>query len=102
MVKVHFDSTYPPETDIADDYRYGIREGAFFLEYLNRDIPGENPVLVHVDRYWLEADAIRLELVTPSWTREYSIKEPPALLMSAMNDYEAEINLARIGYEEEF
>jgi hypothetical protein len=98
MVKVHFDSAYPPETDIADDYRYGIREGAFFLEYLSRDDPGQNPVLVHVDRYW----PIRLELVTPSWTREYSIKEPPALLMSAMNDYEAEINLARIGHEEDF
>lgn len=65
--------------------------------------PEEPPELMRVGKEWnLHYDRIYLELETPRWTRKYSFAESPAVLMTAMSDYETEINHETITQEIEW
>lgn len=58
---------------------------------------------MRVGKEWnLHYDRIYLELETPRWTRKYSFAESPAVLMTAMSDYETEINHETITQEIEW
>ena len=103
MVKVHFnvqnprnDRSVPPEPvtdELVNGYKYYLRDGDFELEYWVQEDMGQPPIRMRINRNWIESDSIFLELITSRWVRTYSIKEEPAKLMTAMSDYETEINL---------
>lgn len=114
MIKVHFTVQNPhvhwskpaePTIDeLVDGYSYYIRDGVFELEYWVQVDMGQPPIRMRINRNWNEADtdSIFLELITSRWTRTYSILEEPAKLMTAMSDYETEINLESITQEIEW
>ena len=109
MIKVHYtvlnlqeDCSVVPEPvvdELVNGYRYYLQDGVFQFEYRIQEGPGQPPTHVRINRNWTEADSIFLELITSQWVRSYSILEEPAKLMTALSDYETEINLESITQE---
>ena len=108
MIKVHYtvqnryDSPGPLIDELVNGYRYYLHDGVFELEYWIQEDMGQPPISVRLNRNWIEADSIFLELITSQWVRSYSLLEEPAKLMTAMSDYETEINLESITQEIEW
>lgn len=88
---------------VYGEYEYQIHNGEFELSYMEWAGPEEPPETIHVGKNWNpHYDRIYLELETPRWTRKYSFAESPTVLMTAMSDYEMEINLETITQEIEW
>ncbi|MBQ2653435.1 MAG: hypothetical protein II983_06140 [Firmicutes bacterium] len=112
MVKVHYMVQNPREDlseqpgpvidELVNGYRYYLQDGVFQLEYWIQDDMGQPPIHMRINRNWIESDSIFLELITSQWVRSYSIKEESTKLMTAMSDYETEINLETITQEIEW
>lgn len=106
MIKVHHtvqdprhERSEPVIDGLVSGYSYYIRDGVFQLEYWVQEDTGQPPICMRVNRNWIESDSIFLELITTRRVRSYSILEEPARLMTAMSDYETEINLESITRE---
>lgn len=106
MIKVRYTVQDPrhersePVTDeVINGYRYYLLGGVFQLEYWVQEDMGQPSICMRVNRNWIESDSIFLELITTRRVRSYSILEEPARLMTAMSDYETEINLESITQE---
>lgn len=101
MIRIRYENVDPVIVDpVYEEYEYKIRNGEFELSYMEWAGPDEPPETIHVGKNWNpHYDRIYLELETPRWTRKYSFAESPAVLMTAMSDYETEINLETITQE---
>lgn len=101
MNRIRHENVDPVIVDpVYEEYEYKIRNGEFELSYMEWAGPDEPPETIHVGKNWNpHYDRIYLELETPRWTRKYSFAESPAVLMTAMSDYETEINLETITQE---
>lgn len=101
MIRIRYENVDPVIVDtIYEEYQYQIYNGEFELTYWEWMGLDEPPELMRVGKEWnLRYDRIYLELETPRWTRKYSFAESPAVLMTAMSDYETEINLETITQE---
>ena len=112
MIKVHFtvqnprdDRSIPPEPvvdELVNGYRYYLQNGEFQLEYWIQEDTGQPPIHIRINRNWIKYGDIFLELITSQWVRSYSLLEEPTKLMTAMSDYETEINLETITQEIEW
>ena len=112
MIKVHFTvqkpreaRSIPPEPvvdELVNGYRYYLQDGEFQLEYWIQEDTGQPPIHMRINRNRIESDGIFLELITSQWVRSYSLLEEPTKLMTAMSDYETEINLETITQEIEW
>lgn len=101
MNRIRHENVDPIIVDpVYEEYEYKIRNGEFELSYMEWAGPDEPPETIHVGKNWNpHYDRIYLELETPRWTRKYSFAESPAVLMTAMSNYETEINLETITQE---
>lgn len=109
MIKVHFtvqnprdDRSVAPEPavyELVNGYRYYLQDGEFQLECWIQEDTGQPPIHIRINRNWIKYGDIFLELITSQWVRSYSLLEEPAKLMTAMSDYETEINLETITQE---
>ena len=101
MIRIRYENMDPVIVDtVYEEYQYQIYNGEFELTYWEWMGPDEPPEPMRVGKGWnLHYDRIYLELETPRWTRKYSFAESPAVLMTAMSDYESEINLETITQE---
>ena len=112
MIKVHFTVQKPREArsiplkpvvdELVNGYRYYLQDGEFQLEYWIQEDTGQPPIHMRINRNWIKYGDIFLELITSQWVRSYSLLEEPAKLMTAMSDYETEINLETITQEIEW
>lgn len=104
MIRIRHENVVPVIVDsVYEEYEYKIRNGEFELSYMEWAGPDEPPETIHVGKNWNpHYDRIYLELETPRWTRKYSFAESPTVLMTAMSDYETEINLESITQEIEW
>ena len=104
MIRIRHENVDPVIVDsVYEEYEYKIRNGEFELSYMEWAGPDEPPETIHVGKNWNpHYEKIYLELETPRWTRKYSFAESPAVLMTAMSDYETEINLESITQEIEW
>ena len=104
MIRIRHENVVPVIVDsVYEEYEYKIRNGEFELSYMEWAGPDEPPETIHVGKNWNpHYDRIYLELETPRWTRKYSFAESPTVLMTAMSDYETEINLETITQEIEW
>lgn len=112
MIKVHFTvqkpreaRSIPPEPvvdELINGYRYYLQDGVFQLEYWIWEDTGQPPIHMKINRNMIESDGIFLELITSQWVRSYSLLEESTKLMTAMSDYETEINLETITQEIEW
>lgn len=102
MIRIRYENVDPVIVDWAYDYDYYIRDGVFELSYWIQEDPGQPPFCMHLHQNFDKSDRIYLELETPRWTRKYSFAESPTVLMTAMSDYETEINLETITQEIEW
>ena len=104
MIRIRYENVDPVIVDtIYEEYQYQIYNGEFELTYWEWMGPDEPPELMRVGKEWNPYyDRIYLELETQRWTRKYSFAESPAVLMTAMSDYETEINLETITQEIEW
>ena len=98
MIRIRYENLDPVIVDpIYGEYQYQISNGEFEFFYREWMGPEEPPEPMHVGKNWnLHYDRIYLELETPRWTRKYSFAESPAVLMTAMSDYETEKLLEEI------
>ena len=98
MIRIRYENLDPVIVDpIYGEYQYQIYNGEFEFFYREWMGPEEPPEPMHVGKNWnLHYDRIYLELETPRWTRKYSFAESPAVLMTAMSDYETEKLLEEI------
>ena len=104
MIRIRHENVVPVIVDsVYEEYEYKIRNGEFEFSYMEWAGPDEPSETIHVGKNWNpHYDRIYLELETPRWTRKYSFAESPAVLMTAMSDYETEINLETITQEIEW
>ena len=104
MIRIRYENVDPVIVDpVYGKYEYQIRNGEFELFYNEWMGPEEPPEPMQVGKGWnLHYDRIYLELETQRWTRKYSFAESPTVLMTAMSDYETEINLETITQEIEW
>lgn len=112
MIKVHYTvqnprddrsgSSEPIVDELTDGYRYYLQDGEFQLEYWIQEDTGQPPFYIRINRNWTKHRDIFLELITSQWVRSYSLLEEPIKLMTAMSDYEMEINLETITQEIEW
>lgn len=112
MIKVHYTvqnprddrsvASEPVVDELVNGYRYYLLDGVFQLEYWVQEDMGQPPICMRINRNWIEADSIFLELITSQWVLSYSLLEEPSKLMTAMSDYETEINLESITQEIEW
>lgn len=98
MIRIRHENVVPVIVDpVYGEYEYQIHNGEFEFFYKEWMGPEEPPEPMHVGKGWnLHYDKIYLELVTPCWTWKYSFAESPAVLMTAMSDYETEKLLEEI------
>lgn len=98
MIRIRYENADPVIVDsIYEEYEYKIRNDEFELAYWEWMGSDEPPVLRRVGKGWNPYyDRIYLELETTRWTRKYSFAESPAVLMTAMSDYETEKLLEEI------
>ena len=104
MIRIWYENADPVIVDpVHGEYQYQIHNGEFefiYREWTDTDEPSET---IHVGKNWNpHYDRIYLELETTRWTGKYSFTESPAVLMTAMSDYETEINLETITQEIEW
>lgn len=104
MIRIRYENVDPVIVDIVyGEYLYQIYNGEFELSYWEWMGPDEPPEPRRVGKEWnLHYGRIYLELETPRWSGKYSFAESPAVLMTAMSDYETEINLETITQEIEW
>lgn len=104
MIRIRYEYVNPVIVDpVYGEYEYQIHNGEFEFFYKLWMGPDEPPAIQQVGKEWnLHNDRIYLELETHSWTRKYSFAESPTVLMTAMSDYETEINLESITQEIEW
>lgn len=102
MIRIRYENADPVIVDSVGEYSYCIQDGVFELSYWIQTGPRQSSFCMRVDQYFGKSDRIYLELETPRWTRKYSFAESPAVLMTAMSDYETEINLETITQEIEW
>ena len=104
MIRIRHENVVPVIVDsVYEEYLYQIYNGKFEIAYWEWAGPDEPPETIHVGKNWnLHYERIYLELETSRWTRKYSFAESPAVLMTAMSDYETEINLETITQEIEW
>ena len=112
MIKVHYTvqnprddlsgSSEPIIDELVNGYKYYLKDGIFQLEYWIQEDMGQPPVYMIINQNWIESNSIFLELITSQWVRSYSLLEEPVKLMTAMSDYETEINLESITQEIEW
>lgn len=104
MIRIRYEDVDPVIVDpVYGEYQYQIHDGEFEFLYKLWMEPDEPPVPRRVGKGWNpHYDRIYLELETPQWTRKYSFAESSAVLMTAMSDYETEINLETITQEIEW
>ena len=102
MIRIRYENADPVIVDSVDEYSYCIQDGVFELSYWTWDDTGQLPVCMRVHQNFFNSDRIYLELETSRWTRKYSFAESPTVLMTAMSDYETEINLETITQEIEW
>lgn len=104
MIRIRYENLDPViVVPVYGEYQYQIYNGEFEFFYREWLGPEEPPEPMHVGKNWnLHYDRIYLELETQLWTRKYSFAESPAVLMTAMSDYETEINLESITQEIEW
>lgn len=104
MIRIRYENVDPVIVDsVYEEYEYKIRNGEFEFSYMEWAGPDEPPETIHVGKNWNpHYDRIYLELETTRWTRKYSFAESPTVLMTAMSDYETEINLETITQEIEW
>ena len=98
MIRIRYENLDPVIVDpVYGEYQYQIYNGEFEFFYREWMGPEEPPEPMHVGKGWnLHYDKIYLELETHRWTRKYSFAESPAVLMTAMSDYETEKLLEEI------
>jgi len=98
MIRIRYENVDPVIVDpVYGEYQYQIYNGEFEFFYREWMGPEEPPEPMHVGKNWnLHYDRIYLELETHRWTRKYSFAESPAVLMTAMSDYETEKLLEEI------
>ena len=96
MIRIRYENVDPVIVDRAYDYDYYIRDGVFELSYWIQEDTGLSPVCLRVATNFNYSDRIFLELETHRWIRKYSFAESPAVLMTAMSDYETEKLLEEI------
>ena len=98
MIRIRYENLDPIIVDpVYGEYQYQIYNGEFEFFYREWMGPEEPPEPMHVGKNWnLHYDRIYLELETHRWTRKYSFAESPAVLMTAMSDYETEKLLEEI------
>lgn len=98
MIRIRYENLDPVIVDpVYGEYQYQIYNGEFEFFYREWMGPEEPPEPMHVGKGWnLHYDRIYLELETHRWTRKYSFAESPAVLMTAMSDYEMEKLLEEI------
>ena len=98
MIRIRYENLDPVIVDpVYGEYQYQIYNGEFEFFYREWMGPEEPPEPMHVGKNWnLHYDRIYLELETHRWTRKYSFAESPAVLMTAMSDYETEKLLEEI------
>ena len=98
MIRIRYENVDPVIVDpVYGEYQYQIHNGEFEFLYKEWMGPDEPPEPMHTGKGWnLHYEKIYLELETPRWTRRYSFAEPPAVLMTAMSDYETEKLLEEI------
>ena len=109
MIKVHFtvqnpreDRSVAPEPivdELVNGYKYYLKDGVFQLEYWIQEDMGQPPICMRINRNRIEYGSVFLELITSRWVHYHSLLEEPAKLMTAMSDYETEINLESITQE---
>ncbi|MBR4792249.1 MAG: hypothetical protein IK038_01150 [Bacteroidaceae bacterium] len=104
MIRIRYENVDPVIVDpVYGEYEYQIHNGEFELWYQMWMGPDEPPERMQVGKGWnLYYEKIYLELETQRWTRKYSFAESPTVLMTAMSDYETEINLESITQEIEW
>lgn len=102
MIRIRYENANPVIVDRVDEYDYCLRDGVFELSYWIQEDPGQPPFCMQLNQNFGKSDRIYLELEMPSWTRKYSFAESPAVLMTAISDYETEINLETITQEIEW
>lgn len=104
MIRIRYENVDPVIVDLVyGEYEYQIHDGEF--EFFYKDWMGldEPPEPIHVGKGWnLHYEKIYIELETSRWIRKYSFDESPTVLMTAMSDYETEINLETITQEIEW
>ena len=101
MIRIRYEKADPVIVDRVDEYDYCLRDGVFELSYWIQEDPGP-PFCMQINQNFSKSDRIYLELETVRWTRKYSFAESPAVLMTAMSDYETELNLETITQEIEW
>ena len=109
MIRVHYTvqnphddlsgSSEPIIDELVNGYRYYLLDGVFQLEYWIQEDMGQPPICMRINRNWIESGSIFLELIASQWVLSYSLLEEPAKLMTAMSDYETEIDLETITQE---
>ena len=104
MIRIRHENVVPVIVNpVYEEYEYKIHNGEFEFSYMEWAGPDEPPETIHVGKNWNpHYEKIYLELETARWTRKYSFAESPAVLMTAMSDYETEINLETITQEIEW
>ena len=104
MIRIRYENVDPVIVDpVYGEYKYQIHNGEFELRYMEWMGPDEPPETMMVGKGWnIHYEKIYLELETHIWTRKYSFAESPTVLMTAMSDYETEINLETITQEIEW
>lgn len=104
MIRIRYENVDLVIVDtVYEEYQYQIYNSEFELTYWEWIGPDEPPEPMRVGKEWnLRYDRIYLELETQCWTRKYSFTESPTVLMTAMSDYETEINLETITQEIEW
>ena len=98
MIRIRYENVDPVVVDpVYGEYQYQIYNGEFEFFYREWVGPEEPPEPMHVGKNWnLHYEKIYLELETQRWIRKYSFGESPAVLMTAMSDYETEKLLEEI------
>lgn len=104
MIRIRYENVDPIIVDqVYGEYEYQIHNGEFEFLYQEWMGPDEPPEHMQVGKGWNHHyEKIYLELETQRWTRKYSFAESPTVLMTAMSDYETEINLETITQEIEW
>ena len=104
MIRIRHENLDPIIVNtVYEEYQYQIHDGEFEFLYKLWMEPDEPLRIQQVGKGWnLHYNRIYLELETTRWTRKYSFAESPAVLMTAMSDYETEINLETITQEIEW
>ena len=102
MIWIRYENLDPVIVDQVQGYDYCLQDGVFEFSYWFQKDTGLPLVYLRVATNFNYSDRIYLELETSRCTGKYSFAESPVVLMTAMSDYETEINLESITQEIEW